>query len=238
MAATSGAQLLPNKAITNLREHILPLTTVLTPNIPEARLLLQDAGIPVPDIESLSEIVTIAKLVQSLGPKYVLVKGGHLPLTKDNKISTQNADRATVVDVLHDGSTCTVMKTDYSPSKNTHGTGCSLACMSQNLPPLRPWSSNPNFRNYPQRPSPPISPSAKTLPKPSHAQSSMLKSASERVRISVTAAGLLIISILFLCWQRRWERLRFVRRFLMKGARDSVAKGCGIDGMGRSTVLC
>ncbi len=129
MVATSGAQLLPNEAITNLREHILPLTTVLTPNIPEARLLLQNAGLPAPDIESLPDIVTMAKLVQSLGPKYVLVKGGHSPLTKDDKISAQNADRTTVVDVLHDGNTCTIMKTDYSPSKNTHGTGCSLACM-------------------------------------------------------------------------------------------------------------
>lgn len=130
MVATSGAQLLPNKAITNLREHILPLTTVLTPNIPEAQLLLQNAGMRVPDIESLSDIVTMAKLVQSLGPKYVLVKGGHLPLTKDDKIAKQHADRTTVVDVLHDGSTCTIMKTDYSLSKNTHGTGCSLACRS------------------------------------------------------------------------------------------------------------
>lgn len=149
MVATSGAQLLPNEAITNLREHIIPLTTVLTPNIPEARLLLQNAGLPAPDIESLSDIVTMAKLVQSLGPEYVLVKGGHSPLTKDDKISAQNADRTTVVDVLHDGHTCTIMKTDYSPSKNTHGTGCSLACM---FPPnpfclrLRK-SSCPNPRN-------------------------------------------------------------------------------------------
>ena len=128
MVATSGAQLLPDAAIANLRQHILPLTTVLTPNVPEARLLLQNASISAPDIESLSEIVTIAKLVQSLGPKYVLVKGGHLPLTKDDKISKEDADRTTVVDVLHDGSGCKVLKTDYSPSKNTHGTGCSLAC--------------------------------------------------------------------------------------------------------------
>ena len=137
MVATSGAQLLPNAAITNLSAHILPITTVLTPNIPEARLLLEKAGFNVPELNSLSDIVAIAKLVQGLGPKYVLVKGGHLPLGKDDKIATQDTDKSVVVDVLHDGQECTVMRTDYSPSKNTHGTGCSLACKLSlsHLPP-------------------------------------------------------------------------------------------------------
>lgn len=155
MVATSGAQLLPNDAITNLREHILPLTTVLTPNIPEARLLLQNAGLPAPDnIDSLADIVAMAERVQRLGPKYVLVKGGHCPLANDDKVATQSAERTTVADVLHDGNRCTVMKTDYSPSRNTHGTGCSLACMSLFLPfPPPPSSSEPIHPHPSQKPS-------------------------------------------------------------------------------------
>ncbi len=128
MVATSGAQLLPNEAVHNLRTNLLPLTTILTPNIPEARLLLQNAGLEAPETNSLDDIVNIAKDVQSLGPRYVLVKGGHLPLTKDGHISKEEADRHTIVDVLYDGREVTIYQTDYIPSKNTHGTGCSLAC--------------------------------------------------------------------------------------------------------------
>ena len=128
MVATSGAQLLPNEAVHNLRTNLLPLTTILTPNIPEARLLLQNAGLEAPETNSLDDIVNIAKDIQSLGPRFVLVKGGHLPLTKDGHISKEEADRHTIVDVLYDGREVTIYQTDYLPSKNTHGTGCSLAC--------------------------------------------------------------------------------------------------------------
>ena len=131
MVATSGAQLLPNEAVRNLRTNILPLTTILTPNIPEARLLLRNAGRadgPPDGIGSLDDIVNIARAVQSLGPRYVLVKGGHLPLQRDGRISKDEADRCTIVDVLYDGREATVYETAYVPSKNTHGTGCSLAC--------------------------------------------------------------------------------------------------------------
>lgn len=128
MVATSGAQLLPNEAVHNLRMNLLPLTTILTPNIPEARLLLQNAGLEAPEINSLDDIVNIAKDVQSLGPRYVLVKGGHIPLTKDLTISKEKADRHAIVNVLYDGREATIYQTDYLSSKNTHGTGCSLAC--------------------------------------------------------------------------------------------------------------
>lgn len=128
MVATSGAQLLPNEAVQNLRMNLLPLTTILTPNIPEARLLLLNAGLEVPETNSLDDIVNIARVLQSLGPRYVLIKGGHLPLTKDGHISKEEADRHSIVDVLYDGREATIYETGYLSSKNTHGTGCSLAC--------------------------------------------------------------------------------------------------------------
>ena len=128
MVSTSGAQLLPTEAVFNLRDHLLPLTTVLTPNVPEARILLRNAGINVPEINALDDIVNIAKSLHGLGPRYVLVKGGHLPLTKEGIISKEQIDRHTVVDVLFDGTVATLYETNYINSKNTHGTGCSLAC--------------------------------------------------------------------------------------------------------------
>ena len=128
MVATSGAQLLPNDAVLNLRNHLLPLTTVLTPNIPEACLLLQNAEMNVPQINAIDDIVSIAEALHKMGPQFVLVKGGHLPLTKDGRISQREPDRHTVVDVLYDGSRAMLYETKYLASKSTHGTGCSLAC--------------------------------------------------------------------------------------------------------------
>jgi len=133
MVSTSGAQLLPDEAVCNLRTRLLPLTTILTPNVPEAKLLLQNAGLEAPEIKSIHDIVNIARLLQSLGPRFVLVKGGHLPLTKDGHVSRRDADRHTVVDVLYSGDgqhgeRPILYETDYQSSRNTHGTGCSLAC--------------------------------------------------------------------------------------------------------------
>lgn len=128
MVATSGAQLLPNEAVRNLRTNLLPLTTILTPNVPEAQLLLRDAGIEVPPTKSLADIINLARVLQSLGPKYVLVKGGHLPLTITGHVSPTEAGRDTIANVLCDGPEITIYQTDYLPNNNTHGTGCSLAC--------------------------------------------------------------------------------------------------------------
>ncbi len=142
MVSTSGAQLLPDEAICNLRAHLLPLTTILTPNIPEAKLLLENAGIEASEIASVDDIVNMARLLQRLGPTFVLIKGGHLPLTKDGHVSRRDADRHTVVDVLYSaegqhGERAILYETNYQRSENTHGTGCSLACkLTPMLAPL------------------------------------------------------------------------------------------------------
>src|SRR3954470_11778041 len=127
MISTSGSQLLPEKAIKELRTKLLPLTTVLTPNIPEALLLLKDAGAETSEPTDLEGLIELAKKICSLGPKAVLLKGGHLPLTKDKKIPQDPKDATTVVDILFDGTTATLFETEFLVSKNTHGTGCSLA---------------------------------------------------------------------------------------------------------------
>ncbi|OJJ46706.1 hypothetical protein ASPZODRAFT_152142 [Penicilliopsis zonata CBS 506.65] len=127
MVSTSGSQLLPQDAVEGVRKKLLPLTTVVTPNIPEAELLLKDAGMEVTEPENLQEMIQLAKEISRLGPKNVLLKGGHLPLTKEHK-TTQNPQEASiVVDVLYDGKDITLFETEFLRSKNTHGTGCSLA---------------------------------------------------------------------------------------------------------------
>lgn len=128
MVSTSGSQLLPQEAIRELREHLLPMTTVLTPNVPEAKMLLCSAGRPVPDPENINDLVAIAKAVQALGPKYVLVKGGHLPFMRDGSVASKAEDRELMVDVLYGEGRVTRFETGFQDSKNTHGTGCSLAC--------------------------------------------------------------------------------------------------------------
>ncbi|KAL3474879.1 DNA polymerase family B-domain-containing protein [Aspergillus californicus] len=127
MVSTSGSKLLPEAAIKGLRTKLLPLTTVLTPNIPEANLLLKDSGLDVNEPADLQGLIDLAKQVSSLGPKAVLLKGGHLPLTKDHKAARSPEEALRVVDVLYDGDEVTLFETDFLVSKNTHGTGCSLA---------------------------------------------------------------------------------------------------------------
>ena len=128
MASTSGSRLLPKDAVRELREHLLPFTTVLTPNVPEAELLLADAGLPANDLQNVDDLISIAKAVQSLGPKYVLVKGGHLPFKKDGTVAETESQKELMVDILYGEGEVTRIETTYHKSKNTHGTGCSLAC--------------------------------------------------------------------------------------------------------------
>ncbi|MCJ1243226.1 hypothetical protein MMC30_000423 [Trapelia coarctata] len=129
MVSTSGTQLLPHKAITELREHLLPLATILTPNISEARLLFENStGNTYPEPRSLDDLIDLAKKVQALGVEWVLLKGGHLPMTKDHHAAAKDSrEPLVVVDVLYNGSELHLMETEYIPSTSTHGTGCSLA---------------------------------------------------------------------------------------------------------------
>lgn len=127
MVSTSGSQLLPPDAVKGLRTKLLPLTTVVTPNIPEALLLLRDTGIEAKEPETLGEMIQLAKEIWKLGAKAVLLKGGHVPMTKDHTAARDPREASTVVDVLFDGEKITLFETDFLVSKNTHGTGCSLA---------------------------------------------------------------------------------------------------------------
>jgi len=128
MVATTGAQLLPAEAVSALRAHLLPLAYVLTPNIPEAELLASEEE-PV-EIRRIEDLENLARRLAALGPKWVLVKGGHAPFKKDGSIATDRTEREIVVDVLLGpglNGSVTRIESPYIESRNTHGTGCSLA---------------------------------------------------------------------------------------------------------------
>lgn len=128
MVSTSGSHLLPESAISTLIERLLPLTTILTPNLPEAELLLETAGISVDAPRNVEDIINMAQRIQRLGPRYVLLKGGHLPFTKGRLVSKGEEEEEIVVNVLVSKDDVIVTESEYLHSKNTHGTGCSLAC--------------------------------------------------------------------------------------------------------------
>jgi hydroxymethylpyrimidine/phosphomethylpyrimidine kinase len=107
MVSKSGFHLLAPEAITALIDKLLPLAIILTPNIPEAEII---AAMP---IKNLQDMEKAAVRIFELGPQNVLLKGGHLP------------DQAT--DVLYDGKKFQHFRAARIPTKNTHGTGCTLA---------------------------------------------------------------------------------------------------------------
>ncbi|KAL8243690.1 hypothetical protein R6Q59_009948 [Mikania micrantha] len=126
MVSTSGSQLLPGDAVRNLRELLIPMCTVLTPNIPEATLLLRDADIHYKAPTNLADLERLAKQVHTLGAKSILLKGGHLPLTNALEKATVECEKEITADIFYDGATLTTIQSPYLPSTSTHGTGCSL----------------------------------------------------------------------------------------------------------------
>ena len=134
MIATTGAKLLPSDALNALHARLLPLATIVTPNVPEALLLLRDADTGVDAVRTVSDLETVGRAIRKLGPKWALVKGGHCPFKKDGTAAETDAERELVVDVLvgedvETGEEVVLrLETGYCDSKHTHGTGCSLAC--------------------------------------------------------------------------------------------------------------
>lgn len=107
LASTSGTRLLARDGIAGLRTDLLPLASVVTPNLAEAAAL---AGRPVDDMAAMHEA---ARVLHGLGPTWVLVTGGHL--TGDP------------VDLLFDGDVFIELPGPRIARPNTHGTGCVLS---------------------------------------------------------------------------------------------------------------
>ena len=107
MIAKSGDALLESDAVSTLIERLVPLATVITPNLDEAKAL---TGIDASDVEGMR---TVARRLFGMGPRHVVVKGGHL--------------EGPAVDVLYDGTAFETFEAERVDTLSTHGTGCTFA---------------------------------------------------------------------------------------------------------------
>lgn len=108
MVAKGGDKLLQDEAITTLKNELIPVALVVTPNGPEATAI---TGIDVVDIESAKNAAV--RLVE-MGSRSAVVKGGHI-------------DEGPATDILYDGTSFHLFSTKRIETPNTHGTGCTFA---------------------------------------------------------------------------------------------------------------
>ena len=115
MVSTSGSKLLQAEAVSALLNNLLPLATILTPNIREAGILLnRTVSREVQDMKRAA-----ADIWREKGPKHVLIKGGID--FEEHKAETE------ITDILYDGVQFHEFRHDFIATKNTHGTGCTLS---------------------------------------------------------------------------------------------------------------
>lgn len=107
MVATSGARLMEDEAVSAMKDVLLPLSLVVTPNVAEAGVL---GSI---DVTSREAAEDAARAIADLGPRFVLLKGGH---TKGD-----------ATDLLFDGRSFTVFSGRRIGARALHGTGCTLS---------------------------------------------------------------------------------------------------------------
>lgn len=110
MVAKSGDRLLEEDAVKAVRDRLVPLSTVITPNLPEAEVLLGR-----PPIESFEAMQDAAPKLLELGCEWVLLKGGHLP------------EAAESTDLLLSANATRQFSAPRIRTKNDHGTGCTLS---------------------------------------------------------------------------------------------------------------
>ena len=108
MVAKSGDRLLREDAVDALIRDLLPLATVLTPNLPEAEVLVGRA------LETDDDVRQAAREIVGLGTRSVVMKGGH-------RLG------ARAVDLLFDGQNFTLFESERFDTPNTHGTGCTFS---------------------------------------------------------------------------------------------------------------
>lgn len=109
MIAKGGASLLQQEAVSAMKEHLLPVCLVVTPNIPEAEVL---TGM---SIRSMDDKKEAARRIHEMGAKYVIIKGGHDESTDES------------VDLLFESTGFQLFSSPRMNTRNTHGTGCTFS---------------------------------------------------------------------------------------------------------------
>jgi hydroxymethylpyrimidine kinase/phosphomethylpyrimidine kinase len=127
--STSGFDLIDDEALRALVESLFPLSDIITPNIPEAERIARMK------IESAEDIEKAARMMQSMGAKNVLIKGGHLPNAERGMRNAELKDKGQrskvkgqkSIDFLFVGEDLHVFEAGFIETTATHGTGCTLA---------------------------------------------------------------------------------------------------------------
>lgn len=109
MVAKSGDALLSENARTVVKENLLPLATVITPNLFEAEAILGQS------IKTVDDMKSAAVELKKIGSQCVVVKGGHLTGGKE------------AIDVVYNGKNFYLLRSPFIDTKNTHGTGCTFS---------------------------------------------------------------------------------------------------------------
>ena len=115
LVSSTQHSLMRDGGVRAYREALFPWATIVTPNLREAAVLCE---VDVRDVRSLEDMATLASELLALGPRYVLVKGGHF--------AAAGID-APVPDVLRGHEGVTVFESARVATTNDHGTGCSLS---------------------------------------------------------------------------------------------------------------
>ena len=110
MVAQSGDKLLRDDAIEAIKEHLMPLATVLTPNLPEASVLLNRR------IQTLEEMEQAGRDLAQYGSRSILLKGGHLEEKDSSDLLYMRAEDRSIL-----------LKGERIETNNNHGTGCTLS---------------------------------------------------------------------------------------------------------------
>ncbi|MEF2967695.1 bifunctional hydroxymethylpyrimidine kinase/phosphomethylpyrimidine kinase [Paenibacillus sp. M1] len=125
MIAKGGAELLRREAVLALKQELLPLALIITPNIPEAEVL---AGM---SIRSMRDRREAARIIGAMGPKLVVIKGGHDASpgggSYDGGSAAGTEATEVVVDLVYDGSGFTELAGRRINTVHTHGTGCTYS---------------------------------------------------------------------------------------------------------------
>jgi hydroxymethylpyrimidine/phosphomethylpyrimidine kinase len=108
MVSKSRARLLKEEAIEALKKRIIPLATIVTPNLDEAEALTGR------EVRTLKQMEDAAQAIIRLGCRSVLIKGGHL-------------QSETASDIFYDGTRSILFEAPFIPTPHTHGTGCTLS---------------------------------------------------------------------------------------------------------------
>lgn len=119
MMAKSGDPLLKPEAVAVLRSQLLPLAEVITPNLPEAEVLTGQR------IETLDDMRAAASAIFDLGPRHIVVKGGHHKQVENGRAQGHTPTES--IDIYFDGEHFVELQAERIQTVHTHGTGCTFS---------------------------------------------------------------------------------------------------------------